>query len=43
MSRHPRTQRHRHRGPSYRLLIFKVVVALGQVASLVKLLFHHRD
>lgn len=36
MSTDPRTQRHRPPDPSRWIILFKVIVALGQVAAFVK-------
>jgi hypothetical protein len=40
MSNDPRTQRHQPPEPSRWLLIFKVIIAVGQVVSFVKHFFH---
>jgi hypothetical protein len=39
MSRHPRTQRHKPPEPSRWLLLFKVIIAIGQVVTFVKHFF----
>jgi hypothetical protein len=40
MSKDPRTQRHKLLSPSPWLLLFKAVIAIGQVAVFLKSLLH---